>query len=131
MDTKKRLSDAELEIMLAIWEAEGPVTSSYILQQLQGRRRWALSTLMTVLARLVEKGFIQCDRSTRTNLYTPLVAEEDYKVRESRSFLEKMYGSSLSGLVTSLYNSRSLSEKDIASLRRFLDRASREENPKE
>ena len=122
MERKKKLSDAELEIMLAIWEAGEPVTSSYILQQLKGRR-WALSTLMTVLARLVEKGYIQCDRSTRTNFYTALVEEEDYKARESRSFLEKTYGSSLAGLVANLYNSRSLSEEDIASLRRFLDEA--------
>ena len=34
MERKKKLSDAELEIMLAIWEAGEPVTSSYILQQL-------------------------------------------------------------------------------------------------
>ncbi|WP_339191841.1 BlaI/MecI/CopY family transcriptional regulator [Paenibacillus sp. FSL E2-0230] len=53
----KRLPDAELEIMLVIWRAESWVSSSYILNQLGDKRKWALATLMTVLSRLVEKGF--------------------------------------------------------------------------
>ena len=38
----KRLGDAELEIMLAVWGAGGPVQSGYIHQQLRGSRDWAL-----------------------------------------------------------------------------------------
>ena len=63
----KRLGDAELEIMMVLWDSSEPVTSTYILGQLKGRRNWALSTLMTTLSRLAEKGFVCCDRSPRTN----------------------------------------------------------------
>ena len=65
---KKKLSDSELEIMLAVWDAGRPITGSEILQQIRQKRTWALSTLMTVLTRLVEKGYLACDRSTRNNL---------------------------------------------------------------
>ena len=65
---KKKLSDGELEVMLAIWDAEGPVTSSEILQQIRQKRSWGLSTLITVLARLVDKGYLLCDLSTGSNL---------------------------------------------------------------
>lgn len=58
----KRLPDAELEIMLVIWRAESWVSSSYILNQLGDKRKWALATLMTVLSRLVEKGFLSCEK---------------------------------------------------------------------
>ena len=61
---KKNLGEAELEIMQAIWNSEMPVTSNYILKELQGQRKWQLSTLMTSLSRLSDKGFISCDRST-------------------------------------------------------------------
>ena len=90
----KRLGDAELEIMLVIWDCTEPVTSTYILEQLRGRRNWALSTLMTTLSRLADKGFVFCDRTTRTNYYSALISEEDYKAQEGRSFLEKLYGNS-------------------------------------
>ena len=67
-NTQKKLGEAELEIMQVIWNSEPPVTSNYILKELRGRRRWQLSTLMTSLARLSDKGFVNCDRSTGSNL---------------------------------------------------------------
>ena len=48
---QKKLGEAELEIMQVIWSSENPLTSNYILNELQGRRKWQLSTLMTSLYR--------------------------------------------------------------------------------
>lgn len=118
----KRLGDAELEIMLVIWNCAEPVTSTFILEQLRGRRNWALSTLMTTLSRLSDKGFVYCDRSTRTNYYSALISEEDYKAQEGRSFLEKLYGNSVQNLVASLYNSRTISDYDLNELKQMIER---------
>jgi BlaI family penicillinase repressor len=120
-DKIKRLGDAELEIMLVIWDTSEPVTSNYILEHLQGRRNWALSTLMTTLARLADKGFVYCDRSTRTNYYSALISAQDYKAKESRSFLERLYGNSLQNLVTSLYDSNTISDDDLSNLRKLIE----------
>ena len=43
----KRLGDAELEIMLAVWSVEGPVTSVYVHEKLRGSRDWALPAVIT------------------------------------------------------------------------------------
>jgi predicted transcriptional regulator len=122
----KRLGDAELEIMLVIWQSADSVTSNFILDKLQGKRKWALSTLMTSLSRLADKGFVLCDRSTRTNLYSALVSEAEYKERESRSFLEKLYGNSLQSLVTSLYSSKVIDKTDILDLKEYLNQLEKE-----
>lgn len=124
---KKKLSDGELEVMLAIWDAEGPVTSSEILQQIRQKRSWGLSTLMTVLARLVDKGYLLCDRSTGSNLYSPLVGEQDYKAAESRSFFQRLWGSSLPKLVANLYQSGAISDKDLDELQALLDQTRKED----
>ena len=122
MDEKiKRLGDAELEIMLVVWESKEPVTSNYVLEHLHNRRHWKLSTLMTILARLAEKGFIHCDRSTRTNYYSALISEREYKAKEGSSFLEKLYGNSLQNLVTSLYDSNAINDVDLSDLRKMID----------
>lgn len=123
----KRLGDAELEIMQVIWQAQKPVTSSFILEHLEGRRKWALSTLMTVLTRLADKGFLLCDRSTHNNLYSAVIAEQAYKASESRSFLEKLYGNSLQSLVANLYSSKAVKPEDLKELRTFLDELEKEE----
>ncbi len=117
----KRLGDAELEIMMSLWEADEPVTSSYILEQVKETRKWKLPTLMTVLARLTEKGFVHCDRSTRTNYYTAIVAEKEYKEQESHSFLEKLYGNSLQNLVATLYNGKVVSKDDLKELKKMIE----------
>lgn len=126
----KKLGDGELDVMLAIWEAwdDGkPVTSSDVMKRLADKRSWGITTLMTVLARLVEKGYLSCDRSTRSNLYSPLVSEIEYKNRESQSFLKRLHRSSLPSLVSSLYQSGAVDNDDLEELRRFIDTIDKEE----
>lgn len=114
-----RLPDAELEIMLIIWKTEELVTSAYILKRLQ--RNWSLSTLMTVLSRLTKKRFLICEKQGRNNFYRALIDEEEYKQSESKSLLEKLYGSSFKNLVTSLYEGNTINDDDLNELRRFID----------
>lgn len=126
LNSQKKLGEAELEIMQVIWESEAPVTSNYILKELRGRRKWQLSTLMTSLARLADKGFVSCDRSTGTNLYTSIVAENDFKAKAGKNFLEKLYNNSIQNLVATLYGSQVIKDTDIEELRSFLDRIEEE-----
>lgn len=117
----KKLGEAELEIMQVIWEANAPVTSSFILKELQERRKWRLSTLMTSLSRLVDKGFISCDRATGNNLYSSIISENDFKAEESKSFLEKLYHNSIQNMVAALYSNKAISDSDMNELRKYLD----------
>ena len=119
--TVKNLGEAELEIMQVIWNSSAPVTSSYILKELQESRKWQLSTLMTSLTRLADKGFVVCDRSTGTNLYSSLISENDYKATEGKHFLEKLYDNSIQNLVATLYSNKVLKKSDLEELRKFLD----------
>ena len=126
-DTLKKLGEAELEIMQVIWNSGNPVTSNYILKELQGRRKWQLSTLMTSLARLSDKGFVSCDRSTGSNLYTPVISENEYKAGASRNFLEKLYNNSIQNMVATLYSNKAIKDSDIEELRNFLDKLEEEQ----
>lgn len=119
--TIKNLGEAELEIMQVIWKASTPVTSNFILNELQERRKWQLSTLMTSLSRLSDKGFVSCDRSTGCNLYASIVSENDYKAKESRHFLEKLYNNSIQNMIATLYSNKAIEDSDVEELRKFLD----------
>ena len=117
----KKLPDGELEVMLVIWRAREPISASAILQELDGQRSWALSSLMTVLSRLSCKGFVHCEKQGRNNLYSALISEEEYKREEGSAFFRKLYHNSLTDLVNSLYSSKSIDENDLEELRSFLD----------
>ena len=76
---------------------------------------------MTSLARLADKGFINCDRSTGSNLYTSVISENEYKSGASKHFLEKLYNNSIQNMIATLYNNREIKNSDIEELRDFLD----------
>ncbi|KOP66086.1 CopY family transcriptional regulator [Bacillus sp. FJAT-18019] len=122
----KRLPDAELEIMLVIWRTGQSVSSSYILDQLRAKRNWSLPTLMTVLGRLVEKGFLICEKEGRNNRYYAAISESEYKESEGKSTLTKLFGNSVQDMVMSLYNGKAISKNDLAELRAFIDKVEKE-----
>lgn len=117
---KKRLPNAELEVMQALWEQEAyPVSSARIMEGLIGRE-WKLPTLLKLLSRLEKRGFIQVEKDGRGNLYTPIVKREDYLKIESRSFFARLHGGSFSSLMVSLVDEQVVSEKLIQELEAML-----------
>ena len=117
----KKLSDSEFEIMKVLWKENKALTSNEILDGVNDKLDWKLASLMTALARMVDKGYVCCDRSNRTNYYSAIVSEEQYKIEESESFLEKLYDKSATKLIASLYKGSKISGKEIKDLRAYLD----------
>ena len=119
--TVSRLPDAELMIMKIIWQVSGDITSARICQELEGKREWAVTTVLNFLARLVDRGFLTVRRSGKTNIYTPIVDEDVYLENESKSFLEKLHGNSLKSFVAALYEGNAIDQHDLVELRQFID----------
>ena len=120
-----RLPDAELEVMKALWSLERyPAHTGEIAARLD--KSWKAPTLLKLLSRLEDRGFVAGTKEGRANGYTPLVEERDYLSRESRSFLERVHGGSLSSLVASLYPEVSLTQEDLAALERTLEKGEEE-----
>lgn len=119
MTEKKRLPDAELEIMQIVWRTGQPVTSGYV--QEHAAQDWKATSVLTFLSRLCEKGFLRREKRGRQNLYTPLVAMDEYLQQESTQFLQRVHRGSFRNLVASLADAGALKEEDIAELREFLN----------
>ena len=80
----KRLPDAELEIMNALWDADAPLTAAELETALPGPPR-ARTTLLTLLARLEEKGCVNREKQGRGYLYTATLTRSEYLPAESKS----------------------------------------------
>ena len=120
-DTIRRLPDAELEVMQAIWLCEPPVARTDIEDILFKTHPMAMTTLLTLLTRLSEKGFIRIEKVGRSSRYIPLVSQEDYLSTQSKRFVDKLCGGSISTFGTALCNS-GLSKEELAELRDMLER---------
>lgn len=120
MNSVQKLSDTELELMEAIWASEPPVTSTDLLRRFADRgRAWKAQTMSTFLSRLVEKGALETTRDGRTNLYTPRVTREAYKLAETQHVLDDLYQGSVKNLISALYDGDKLSEQDIDELKQW------------
>lgn len=117
----KRLPESELEIMQIIWKNPSPVSRMTIEDALQKIHPLAPTTILTLLTRLCEKGFLSLEKDGRTNLYTPLVSERDYLAAESRSFLDRLFGGSVAGFATALCDS-GITKEELEELRRLLEK---------
>lgn len=117
----KKLPDSELEVMLALWELTPPVPTCDIHKLLENDRPWNMSALQTVLGRLVEKGFLTTEKIGKNRCFTPLIKKEEYLAAENRSFLDRLNGGSLTALVASLYDSKGITESDLAELMEYIN----------
>ena len=120
-DNMRRLPDAELEVMQAIWACKAPVARTDIEEILYKTHPMAMTTLLTLLTRLGEKEFITIEKSGRRSYYTPCISQEDYLASQSKTFFEKLCGGSMSTFATALCNS-GLSKEELAELRDMLER---------
>ena len=117
----RRLPDAEQEVMQAIWACTAPVARTDIEEILFPEHPMAMTTLLTMLTRLAEKGFISIEKQDRRSLYTPLIAQEDYLAAQSKTFFEKLCGRNISTFAAALCDS-GLTREEIAELRSLLER---------
>ena len=119
----RQISDAELEIMKVVWEnKEGPTFFAGLTEELAKRGKpWQKNTLITLLNRLVSKGFLKARKIGRCNEYTPLVSETEYQQAQTRKLLDKIYGGNVRGLVTNLISGDMRSDDEFAELKKILE----------
>ena len=117
----KRLPDGEFTILKVIWQLPNPTTSAQIMEKLGEDNHWKPQTLLTVLARLTEKGFLESVRKGRERQYTAIISEDEYLEVETSDFLKRYSGNSMGGLVKTLFSSNSLSDNELDELRSLLD----------
>ena len=120
----QQISDAELEIMKVIWAKEdGPALFAYLTDELAARGKpWQKNTLITLLNRLVNKGFLRARKTGRRNEYTALVSENEYQTAQTRRFLDKIYEGSAKGLVSNLLQGDLLPDEEYEELKRLLEK---------
>ena len=121
---KNRLPDAELQVMQILWGMKPPVQRAAVEEEMRRIRPVAQTTLLTLLSRLAGKGYVRIEKDGRSSVYTPLVSRDDYLAGQSRHFIDKLCGGSLSAFASALCDS-GLSRDEIDELRALLKEKAR------
>lgn len=110
------LPEAETDVMLALWKGDAPFNTSRIMKLIGDSKGWKLSTLISFLSRLEDKGFIMSYKDGKERYYIPLAEKDVYVKRITDKFFAKYHDNSLVSLLTSLYSDREFTDKDIDEL---------------
>jgi predicted transcriptional regulator len=117
----KRLPDTEFELMRIIWRHRPPITTAQIIKDLGDSKNWKPQTVLTMLVRLIEKGFLASERVGKERNYTPIINEADYMKVETGEFMFRYRGNSVGSLVKTMYDGKDMTEKEITELKKWLE----------
>lgn len=120
IDNITRLPETEFEVMSVVWRNNPPVTTTTLMKQLGNEKGWKLQTLVSLLNRLTERGFLRSEKLGKERTYYPSVRQEDYIQYETALFVERYHDNSLLQLVNAFSGNNRLSEEEINELSSWL-----------
>lgn len=119
---EQQISDAELDIMKIIWAIEGPALFAHIMDALAAKgRTWQKNTVIMLLSRLMDKGYLKAKKIGRRNEYISLVSEKEYQTLQTKKLLDKVYEGNVKGLVSNLVQSDLLTDEEYRELKKLLE----------
>jgi len=113
------LSAAEWQIMTIVWDG-GPMALGDIYGRLENEIRWAYSTVMSLVRRMVCKGWLEYRRVGNSFLYEPAVARAKAVKSAIREFSDRVLGGLLSPFVAYYAEQDRLRSEDLAQLEEIL-----------
>jgi BlaI family penicillinase repressor len=119
MSDQPQLSDAEWQVMKALWE-QSPATASELCQRLSSVRQWHLKTIRTMLTRLVKKHAVGARIKDGVTHYVALVSREESSLQATQSFLDRVFDGALAPMVAHLVARRALTEEEKRELQKIL-----------
>jgi predicted transcriptional regulator len=115
------LSDSELAVIKVLWE-QGASTVRELNDELSRRgRRWAYTTVQTLLTRLQQKGCVESDKGDTAHRYLPTVSRDELLQLRLGELETELCEGAATPLVHALVSSKRFTRDDIAHFRRLLD----------
>jgi predicted transcriptional regulator len=115
------LGDNELELLKMLWEhGQGTVREINALARKQ-RRRWAYTTVLTMLQRLEAKGFVTSDKTGVAHVFQPVVTRQTLLRQRLADLANQLCEGTATPLVLALVEGQRFTQKEIEQFRELLD----------
>lgn len=110
------LTEAEEKLATLIWR-EAPLSSPELVALAARELQWKKSTTYTVLKKLCDKGVFKNENANISVLLT----RDEQIARQSRHFVEDIFGGSLPMFISSFFNGRKLTPEQASELKRLIE----------
>lgn len=124
MKKEINISESEWMIMEYLWK--NPLTTISEIRKALSSTGWSDSTIKTLVRRLVSKKAIAINDEGAVFRYYPLISQQECRLKETKSFINRVYDGSVSMLVTNLAADSNLTEKETEELLSLIEKMGKE-----
>lgn len=114
------LGETEMEVLHHVWDL-GRASVADVKACIMKERKIAYTTVMTVMKKLADKGYLQYEKDGTTYVYTPARKPEEVQSSLVDDLVSKVFRGSSLALVQTLVQSEELSDKDRKEIINLID----------
>lgn len=119
MPKSPQLSDAEWQVMKALWE-QAPISVNDLCSRLTPTTEWHPKTIRTMLIRLARKRVVGTRTRDGVYHYYPLVSREECTHYAAQSFIDRVFDGALTPMVAHFARRHPLTADEKRELRKLL-----------
>ena len=124
-----KLTEAEWEIIQVVWAHE-PCAAPAVQEELEARKRWAYSTVKTLMDRMVVKGLLTTQRIRNLILYRAVVSRNEAQRGELMRAVKRAFGGAFTPMMQFMLDSDTLSQEEIGELQAMIRKKRRRDKRK-
>ena len=122
---KANISEGELDVLKVLWE-RGPSTVREVNEQLPRRRKWAYNTVLTLLTRLRDKGYVTSKKGGQSHIFDAAVSQSQLLRQRAGELADQLCDGAASPLVHALVQGARFTPDEIQQFRNLLDELEQE-----
>ena len=121
------ITESEWNVLSCLWE-HMPQTARELTEVLSASIGWSRSTTLTVLRRMTEKGLLLFEEGDDgVRIYRTELAQDAVTMRETEHFLDRVFGGSISMMLSAMTAGKRLTGDEIDALYEVLRQAEEQE----
>ena len=125
MKNEINISESEWTVMEYLWS--NPLVTITEIRKALSSTGWSDSTIKTLVRRLVSKNAVGINDEAATFRYYPLISQQECRLKETKSFINRVYDGSVSMLVTTLAADSNLTDKETEELLALIEKMGKEQ----
>jgi len=122
------LGELQRTVLETVWDL-GEASVHRVRKRLNGRRKLAYTTVLTVMQKLEKAGWLEHRSEGKSYVYTPALSREEAGAGSVRGFLKRAFEGDAMTLFQHLIRESDLSDEELNELRAMIEEKRKERKP--
>ena len=113
------LFESEWAILQVVWERQ-PCSAPEVQETLLSKKKWAYTTVKTIMDRMVKKGLLNVEKIRNLNLYRSAVTQKQARKSEITRTIKRAFEGAISPMMQFLVENENITDAEIDSLEKLI-----------